>query len=123
MLAPRDRVGGRGWSPGMVAALAAMCLLLASSTSRADGEQPPAPVMNAESAALPANAAAPPVSPNPGLDLRSPTPQPEQPSIFGRWWFWTAVGAAVAATVVIVVVSSRGASPPATDLGNQEFQP
>jgi len=47
----------------------------------------------------------------------------EQPSLFGRWWFWTAVGAVVAATVVIVVVSSRGQAPPSTDLGNQEFQP
>jgi hypothetical protein len=27
---------------------------------------------------------------NPALDLR--TPAPEQPSIFRRWWFWTAVG-------------------------------
>jgi hypothetical protein len=58
---------------------------------------------------------------NPALDLR--TPAPEQPSIFQRWWFWTAVGAAAAATVVIIVVSSHGHAPPATDLGNQVFQP
>jgi hypothetical protein len=58
---------------------------------------------------------------NPAFDLR--TQSSEQPSIFHRWWFWTAVGAAVAATVVIIVVSSRGHAPPATDLGNQEFQP
>jgi len=58
---------------------------------------------------------------NPALDFH--TPAPEQPSIFHRWWFWTAVGAAAAATVVIIVVSSRGHAPPSTDLGNQEFQP
>jgi len=58
---------------------------------------------------------------NPALDFHTPTP--EQPSIFHRWWFWTAVGAAAAATVVIIVVSSRGHAPPSTDLGNQEFQP
>jgi len=58
---------------------------------------------------------------NPALDLH--TPAPPRSSLFHRWWFWTAVGAAAAATVVIIVVSSRGHAPPATDLGNQEFQP
>lgn len=60
---------------------------------------------------------------NPALDLRSPTPEEPKPSIFRRWWFWTAVGAAAAATVVVIVVSARGAAPPATNLGNQEFRP
>jgi len=55
------------------------------------------------------------------LDLRAQSP--EQLSIFRRWWFWTAVGATAAATMIIIVVSSRGHAPPATNLGNQEFQP
>jgi hypothetical protein len=65
----------------------------------------------------------PPPPSNPALDVRGPAPQPAQPSIFHRWWFWTAVGAAAAATVVVIVISTRGHAPPATDLGNQEFQP
>jgi hypothetical protein len=60
---------------------------------------------------------------NPALDLRAPAPGQPQRSVFSRWWFWTAVGAAAAATVAVIVVSSRGHAPPATDLGNQEFQP
>jgi hypothetical protein len=120
-------------SAGQVVALLALTTFLASSSTRAYGQEP-LPVANA--GALPADALVPasaepaalvPVAPtmpppaNPALDLRPPAP--EQPSIFGRWWFWTAVGAAAAATVVLIVVSSRGHAPPATDLGNQEFQP
>ena len=119
-----------------VAALVAMSLLVASSAASAHGEEIPAPVQNAGAPALPAGSMAPPAaspsSPptasatlpppaNPALDFR--TQAPEQPSLFHRWWFWTAVGAAAAATVVIIVVSSRGHAPPSTDLGNQEFQP
>jgi len=48
--------------------------------------------------------------------------QPQAP-LFRRWWFWTAVGVAAAATAAVIVISSRGHAPPATDLGNQEFQP
>jgi hypothetical protein len=79
-----------------------------------------APEPASPTALVPVNPALPPPA-NPALDLRAGAP--EQPTIFQRWWFWTAVGAAVAATVVIVVVSSHGHAPPATDLGNQEFQP
>lgn len=59
----------------------------------------------------------------PGLDLDNGTPQAEAPSLFRRWWFWSAVGAVAAATLATIVVSSRGQAPPATDLGNQEFHP
>ncbi len=64
-------------------------------------------------------------APSPALDLRTPAPaaEPAQPSLFGRWWFWTAVGVAAAATVAVILVSSEGSAPPASDLGNQEFQP
>jgi hypothetical protein len=120
-------------SGGMIAALAAVCLF-ASSTARislAYADEIPAPTHSAETPALPVEAWTPPVPaypalPPPGnhaLDLGAPVPAPAEPSIFQRWWFWTAVGAAAAATVVIIVVSSRGHAPPATDLGNQEFQP
>jgi hypothetical protein len=70
---------------------------------------------------VPSSEASAPAPANPALDFHAQAP--EQPSIFHRWWFWTAVGAAAAATVVIIVVSSRGHAPPSTDLGNQEFQP
>jgi len=69
------------------------------------------------------SAAHPPTPANPALDLRSPTPEDPSPSIFRRWWFWTAVGAAVAATAVVIVISARGPAPPTTNLGNQAFQP
>jgi hypothetical protein len=55
--------------------------------------------------------------------MRSPAPEPASPSIFRRWWFWTAVGVVAAATVTVIVLSSRGDAPPSTDLGNQEFRP
>ena len=68
--------------------------------------------------------APPPPSPtNPALDVRGPAQQAAKPSVFGRWWFWTAVGAVAAGTVAVIWISSRGHAPPATDLGNQEFQP
>ena len=119
----------------MIAALAALCLFASSaaSTSLAYADEIPAPTQSAEPSALPAEALAPPpalpINPalpppaNPAFDLGAPVQAPAEPSIFRRWWFWTAVGAAAAATVVIIVVSSRGHAPPATDLGNQEFQP
>jgi hypothetical protein len=100
-----------------VATLVAIGLLVAS-TSSAYGADPTTPQPSGVLA--PARPAMPTPS-NPALDFR--TQAPEQPSIFHRWWFWTAVGAAAAATVVIIVVSSRGHAPPSTDLGNQEFQP
>jgi hypothetical protein len=81
----------------------------------------------ASGAVLPPSAQAAAVAgettPSPGLDLRAEPQAQPQPSLFKRWWFWTAVGAAAAATVAVIVISSRGQAPPATDLGNQEFQP
>jgi hypothetical protein len=111
-----------------IAALAAMGLLVASRASSAYGAEVTAPDESARAAALSPEASVPttpspsvPAPANPALDFHAQVP--EQPSIFHRWWFWTAVGAAVAATAVIIVVSSRGHAPPSTDLGNQEFQP
>jgi hypothetical protein len=111
-----------------VAGLVAMGLLVGGRASSAYGQESTAAVENARAAALPPESQAPPPASsntpapaNPALDFH--TQAPEQPSVFHRWWFWTAVGAAAAATVVIIVVSSRGHAPPSTDLGNQEFQP
>jgi hypothetical protein len=105
----------------LVAATVALCLF-GSAPGRAaeSGALTPPPAL--PPAALPA-APPPPLPANPALDVRSPAPEQEHKSVFRRWWFWTAVGAAAAATVVIIVVSSRGHAPPATDLGNQEFEP
>lgn len=119
---------------GMVSVVTSLGLLFASSPvgiTLAYADEIPAspqnggpPAFSAEALAppptVPANPATPPPA-SPAFDVR--TPSPERPSIFQRWWFWTAVGAAAAATVAIIVVSSRGHAPPATDLGNQEFQP
>ena len=66
---------------------------------------------------------APPAPANPALDVRGPGPEPARPSVFRRWWFWTAVGAVAAGTVAVIIISTRGHAPPATDLGNKEFQP
>lgn len=97
------------------ALLLAMVVVANSRPARAADELPP----SERSAALSLAPTAPPPA-NPAFSV---APAPARPSVFRRWWFWTAVGAAVAATVVIVVVSSRGQAPPSTDLGNQEFQP
>jgi len=120
-------------SSAAVAALVALTLLVggraySSEEATAPGERAGG-TLPAESLAPPpaSPTALPPASPtmpapaNPALDFQ--TQAPEQPSVFHRWWFWTAVGAAAVATVVIIVVSSRGDAPPATDLGNQEFRP
>ena len=130
-MAPSNCIAKRRGSAA-VATLGAIGLFVASSMSSAYGAEAPASLENAgvlpADPTTPANTspgALPPGNPampaNPALDFR--TQAPEQPSIFHRWWFWTAVGAAAAATVVIIVVSSRGNAPPSTDLGNQEFQP
>ena len=95
--------------------LAAILFTTSAATQAADQASPN------QSTTLPLAPAAPPPT-NPALSVGT-MQKVEQPSLFGRWWFWTAVGAVVAATVVIVVVSSRGQAPPSTDLGNQEFQP
>jgi hypothetical protein len=66
----------------------------------------------------------PPKAPKPTQPaLRFDEPAPVEKPLFGRWWFWSAVGTVAAATLVVVVLSSRGHAPPATDLGNQEFHP
>jgi hypothetical protein len=122
-------------STAVVAALVSVCVLVSGATAKAGDLSPPAqenraaPTLAAEPATPPPSspAAVAPLAPtqppptNSALDLR--TPAPAQPSILGRWWFWTAVGVAAAATVAIIVLSSRGHAPPATDLGNQEFRP
>ena len=90
----------------------------------------PSPGPTAAASAEPAPAlppaaftATPGAAANPALDVRTPAPEPAKPSLLRRWWFWTAVGVAVGATAAIVIISTRGHAPPATDLGNQEFQP
>jgi hypothetical protein len=105
-----------------------MCLLVGGRAASASGEAAPTPVESARATTLPAESlAAPPSDPgmpapaSPALDFHTQTS--EQPSLFHRWWFWTAVGAAAAVSVAIIVISSRGHAPPSTDLGNQEFQP
>jgi hypothetical protein len=36
----------------------------------------------------------------------------EGSSVFGQWWFWTAIGAVVAASLIVVIaVSASGADP------------
>jgi hypothetical protein len=98
--------------------LLATIFFTTSASARAADEASPS-----QGTALPlALAPAPPPPTSPALSVGT-TPKAEHPSLFGRWWFWTAVGAAVAATVVIAVVSGRGQALPSTDLGNQEFQP
>ena len=109
-----------------IASVAALGCFLASWPVRAQGESAaelaPVPPPAALPAPLPAAPPLPP-PPNPALDVRAPAPEPPQPSVLDRWWFWTAIGAAAVATVVVVVISTRGHAPPTTDLGNQEFQP
>jgi hypothetical protein len=102
----------------LLSLLLAAILFTTSAAARAADEVSPG---QGTALPLPLAPALPPPA-NPALAVGT-TPPAEQPSLFGRWWFWTAVGAVVAATVVIVVVSSRGQAPPSTDLGNQEFQP
>jgi hypothetical protein len=125
-----------------VAAVMLVACLLTSWPARAQGENAenavepaavaPAAELPAPPAAAPVPVAPPPSLPlapsppaaaNPALDVRSPAQEPAQPSVFRRWWFWTAVGAVAAGTVAVIWISSRGHAPPATDLGNQEFQP
>ena len=114
----------RSWRFASLVAAGVALAFLASGSVPARAEEPTVPASTAAAPDIPDPvyyAPAPPA--NPGLDLSSPTPKEPKPSVFRRWWFWTAVGAAAAATVVVIVVSSRGHAPPATDLGNQEFQP
>ncbi len=117
-----------------IVAVAVLCSL--PSSEQASAAEPAALEPAPAAAAAPAIATsqaitvpptAPPMeaAPSPGLDLKASAPvsEPAKPSLFRRWWFWAAVGAAAAATVAVIVVSSSGSAPPASDLGNQEFQP
>jgi len=97
-----------------------MAWALVSSRAQAQDSSPTVPA--APSAALPSRPPPPPPF-NPALDVGASQAQPANPSLFQHWWFWTAVGVAAVATAVVVVISSRGHAPPATNLGNQEFQP
>jgi tetratricopeptide (TPR) repeat protein len=48
-------------------------------------------------------------------------PPPERP-IYGRWWFWTALGVAVGTGGIVTYEATRSSSgPPATALGNIVF--
>jgi hypothetical protein len=99
---------------------------LAGGPARAQEENAVEPAPAQPAAVLPAiPPLPPPPPPSPALDVSSPAQQPpaSRPSLFRRWWFWTAVGAVAAGTVAVIIISSHGHAPPATDLGNQEFQP
>jgi hypothetical protein len=132
---PAPRTCGRVLS-GVLAVALVVSVLCGGRARAAEPSEPSAlvpapaattPAAGAASEAVGRPAVALPVeaAPGPGLDLKTPAaaPEPAQPSLFGRWWFWTAVGVAAAATVAVIVVSSGGSAPPASDLGNQEFQP
>jgi hypothetical protein len=98
--------------------LVALLCFTVTSVERARAEEP-------VSAPIPASAAVPAplgtAAEAPGLDTGSSQAEPPPASLFGRWWFWTAVGLVAAATVGVVLLSSRGPAVPATDLGNQEL--
>lgn len=48
-------------------------------------------------------------------------PPPERP-IYGRWWFWTAIGVAVGTGGIVTYSATRSSSgPPTTALGNIVF--
>ena len=85
-----------------------------ASVAKPEPSPAPAPPAASPPAAPPARPpvafAPPPASPDPALPTPSPAltaavtapaPEPESPSIFKRWWFWTAVGAVVLGGVVI----------------------
>jgi hypothetical protein len=110
----RSRFGRTGCS--ILGVVAVLCFSLALPT-RVCAQQavpalptstPPVPVPTAETTI-------------PGLDTNAK--EPTAPPRVRRWWFWTAVGLVAGATVTVAVLSSRGSAPPATDLGNQKFQP
>jgi tetratricopeptide (TPR) repeat protein len=66
-----------------------------------------------------------PASPGPAAELSTPSPPPEpaRPSIFHRWWFWTAVGVVAASATVTVIALRRGHDDdlPASNLGSAKF--
>ncbi|MGD0839381.1 MAG: hypothetical protein ABSB49_22325 [Polyangia bacterium] len=118
----RARRAGRGWATGF----ALLCLFVlqigragaqpGQGGEAGEGEANPPPAHN--------DLVVAPVEPTrPALDLERSGEQAQAHSLFERWWFWAAAVTAAAATVVVIVESSRGAAPPATNLGNQVFQP
>jgi hypothetical protein len=117
MLRRSPRLRARRAARNLLAVVTLLCLALASvGTAKADQANPgavsPGTAIPAQAPSLPDSA---------GLDMSTAAPEPEGPSLLGRWWFWTAVGVVAAATVAAAVLSSRASAPPATDLGNQEF--
>lgn len=64
------------------------------------------------------------VRPRPRL-LLEPTEEVQvkaQPTLWRRWWFWTAIGATLAAGVTAAVLVNRSNDgPPATELGSMRF--
>jgi tetratricopeptide (TPR) repeat protein len=73
----------------------------------------------------PAPAASSSPGPGPATDLTAPSPPPEpaRPSLFRRWWFWTAVGAVAtgAALTALVLRRGHGDDLPASNLGSAKF--
>jgi hypothetical protein len=99
----------------VVCIVVCVCLLRLSGARAQEALSTQSPVSTSD-----AHAAAHPPA---GLDLGRSSTEPASPPLFARWWFWTTVGVVAAATLAVVVASSRGQAPPATSLGNQEFQP
>jgi tetratricopeptide (TPR) repeat protein len=61
-------------------------------------------------------------SPGPTVDLREPSPAPEPPSLFRRWWFWTAIGVAAGATLAVIALRHAGGDDlPASTLGSAKL--
>ena len=82
---------------------------------------PPAPTVTpatTPSSVPPAASSLPPGGPSPAsttnnrVELTESAPSQSQPqtSIFGRWWFWTAVGVVVAGGVTAGLLLSRGSN-------------
>lgn len=93
-----------------------------SAPARPGATLPPEVSMDGVSTEVPASAgvvppalrAPAPVSPATGLtvvDVQRPK-QPEHPSVFKRWWFWTALGGAVAAGAGAYLVTRLGTPAP-----------
>jgi tetratricopeptide (TPR) repeat protein len=75
--------------------------------------------------ALPEPSPPPSNEPGPVAELGAPPPPPEpaSPSIFRRWWFWTAVGAVTAGAAITLFAWRRGQDGelPPTNLGSAKF--
>jgi tetratricopeptide (TPR) repeat protein len=61
-------------------------------------------------------------SPGPAADVSALAPPPEPPSLFRRWWFWTAVGVAAGATLTVIALRhGHGDDLPASTLGSAKL--